>query len=63
MEKSKENKVTVSNQATSMILLIFFYNGFIGLPGSNLKILGKSKDSFNSPGGVKQRNKNMLLHV
>ena len=41
------------------IIGILLYNSFIELPGQT-KHLGKSKDSFNSSGHVKQGKKNML---
>ena len=45
------------------IIGILFYDSFIELPGGGgeqTKHLRKSKDSFNSPGHVKQGEKNML---
>ena len=41
------------------IIGILLYNSFIELPGSN-QAFGETNDSFNSPGHVKQGEKNML---
>ena len=41
------------------IIGILFYDSFIKLPESN-QTLGENKDSFYSPGHIKQVEKNML---
>ena len=43
------------------IISILLYNGFVELPGSN-QTFGKSKNTFNFPGHVKQVEKNMLYN-